>query len=270
MVLVRKRVQLAASIEPVPGGAISEERGASWSARTRVLRRLGPLEFHKSSHEMERGEGWYYETRIAQSLVAGLRLEAERAQAMGRGGPDSYRFRSTVATASTLRREVEAAVARAASLAFALDWRHHVVSRLGDLDIPPDAKYLAYEVGDRGPPIHLDTTLTSNGRQVINALVYLNDDFEGGETVLDAAATEPLVVAPEAGKLVLWRSLRYDGPSVRVDRRALHTARPVTRGTKLILAMSIRAFSRPRATPSYSTGGDGSHEVDEEGKGTAH
>jgi len=108
-----------------------------------------------------------------------------------------------------------------------------------------DAKFVRYRVGDRVPPVHLDASLTANGRQVANAVLYLNDGFSGGETVLDAAGAAPTVVTPARGKLVLWRSLHY-APLVTVERRALHTVYPVAAGEKRILALAIRARTRRR------------------------
>lgn len=197
------------------------------------------------------GKPWFAESSLPEAVVTELERAFASAQLLGTGcdprAGASYAFLSTNETPAACRAAVEAAV-RTAAAAFDLDWRTHAVARLrdDDDDVNLDAKFVRYRPGDRCPPIHLDTSLTVDGRQVANALVYLNDDFSGGETVLDAAAPRPFVVRPRRGRVVLWRSLHYD--PVVVERRALHTANPVGHGEKRVLCLAIRARSKRRAT----------------------
>lgn len=107
--------------------------------------------------------------------------------------------------------------------------------------------FLRYEVGDTVPPPHLDVKWYEEGQQVANVLIYLSGDLEGGETVLEAAAgMEGHLVKPSCGALVMWRSMLPWGP---LDPRAIHTARPVKRGTKIVLCIPLlRVESSPTPT----------------------
>ena len=71
------------------------------------------------------------------------------------------------------------------------------------------------------------------GQRVQTVLVYLNDDYVGGETVFTAAG---LTIKPEAGKLVLWDNVREDGWG---DPESEHAGLPVT-GTKWIALVWVR------------------------------
>lgn len=189
---------------------------------------------------------WFAEGRVDEAVVELLEDAFADADVLGTGcdgrAGASYAFLSTRGVADGAAAAVTAAVRKAAA-PFALDWDRHAVAPLFDADdgYNLDAKFVRYRVGDRVPPIHLDASLTGNGRQVCNALLYLSA-CGGGETILDAAAPRPRVVAPERGKVLVWRSLQYD--PIRVERRALHTANPVTSGEKRALAIAIRFRAR--------------------------
>ena len=195
----------------------------------------------------EEARPWFLEARVEDSLVRELSRAFDAAPQLGTGcdprAGASYAFLSTSGVSEACRRGVEAAV-RAAAAGFELDWATHRVAPLHDEDnaVNLDAKFVRYRAGDRVPPVHLDTSLTVDGRQTVNCVLYLNDDYGGGETVLDAASPRPTVVRPRTGKLILWRSLHYR--PVVVERRALHTANPVLHGEKRILALAIRARRR--------------------------
>ncbi len=79
--------------------------------------------------------------------------------------------------------------------------------------------------------------IARNGQRVITFLVYLNDDYDGGETGL-----------PELGFAHKGRkgdSLYFVNalPDMSPDMRALHAGRPTSRGEKWIVTQFVR--SRP-------------------------
>jgi prolyl 4-hydroxylase len=74
-----------------------------------------------------------------------------------------------------------------------------------------------------------------NQQRVLTALVYLNDDYEGGETAFPAV---DLKIRGRAGDGLLFRNASPDG---RPNPRALHAGLPVTAGAKLIASRWIRA-----------------------------
>ena len=71
------------------------------------------------------------------------------------------------------------------------------------------------------------------GNRVWSFLVYLNDDFEGGNTFFPEYQ---LNVEPEMGKGVLWRNTQ-DG---KLLENSIHEGVPVTKGTKWIYITWIR------------------------------
>lgn len=72
-------------------------------------------------------------------------------------------------------------------------------------------------------------------------LVYLNDDFDGGETYFPVLNQS---IHPEAGKLVLWDNQTNGIPNADT----LHAGLPVTKGTKYLLSVWIRQ-NKLSATP---------------------
>jgi prolyl 4-hydroxylase len=72
-------------------------------------------------------------------------------------------------------------------------------------------------------------------QRVITFLVYLNDDYEGGETAFPALGIQ---VRGRTGDGLLFRNASSDGT---LDQRAIHAGLPVTRGVKLIASRWIRA-----------------------------
>jgi predicted 2-oxoglutarate/Fe(II)-dependent dioxygenase YbiX len=63
-------------------------------------------------------------------------------------------------------------------------------------------------------------------RSMVTAIVYLNDDFEGGSTDFDAG-DEELRVVPERGMVLLF------------DHRVRHQGAPVARGRKYVLRTDV-------------------------------
>jgi prolyl 4-hydroxylase len=74
-----------------------------------------------------------------------------------------------------------------------------------------------------------------NQQRVLTFLVYLNEDYEGGETALPAAGIQ---VRGRLGDGLLFRNASADGVP---DPRAIHAGLPVSRGVKLIASRWIRA-----------------------------
>lgn len=72
-------------------------------------------------------------------------------------------------------------------------------------------------------------------QRVLTFLVYLDDDYEGGETAFPAAG---LKVRGKPGDGLLFRNAASDGTP---DPRAVHAGLPVTRGVKHIASRWIRA-----------------------------
>src|SRR5262249_26442794 len=72
-------------------------------------------------------------------------------------------------------------------------------------------------------------------QRVITFLVYLDEDYEGGETVFPAVG---LKVRGHTGDGLMFRNAANDGTP---DPKALHAGLPVTRGVKHIASRWIRA-----------------------------
>ena len=118
---------------------------------------------------------------------------------------------------------------------------------LSDMEVPA---ILHYAVGEEFLP-HVDFVSTempsyaeqvaAMGQRVVTFLVYLNDDYEGGETEF------PLLDWRHKGRkgdaMFFW-SVEPDGAP---DRRTVHAGLPTTRGEKWIFSQWIRA--RP---PAYA------------------
>jgi prolyl 4-hydroxylase len=81
---------------------------------------------------------------------------------------------------------------------------------------------------------YIDSELKRGGQRIYTALIYLNDDFEGGETEFPKLN---LVVKPEKNKLVIWKNLKDNGD---LDMDSLHAGLPVKTGSKYILVIWIR------------------------------
>lgn len=77
------------------------------------------------------------------------------------------------------------------------------------------------------------------GQRVATFLVYLNDDFEGGETDFPQAA---LRYRGPAGDALLFQNVRQDGSP---DPLTLHAGLPPTRGHKWLLSQWIRDKAQP-------------------------
>jgi len=83
--------------------------------------------------------------------------------------------------------------------------------------------------------LHHDCLPGDTNQRVMTAIVYLNDDYDGGATQFPAIATE---FRGKTGDAILFANTLSDG---RVDERSRHAGLPVTRGEKWICTRWIRA-----------------------------
>jgi prolyl 4-hydroxylase len=72
------------------------------------------------------------------------------------------------------------------------------------------------------------------GQRILTFLIYLNDNFEGGETEFPK---HDLKITPKKGKLVVWTNTTEDGS---VDYDSLHAGLPVINGVKYIGVIWVR------------------------------
>ncbi len=76
--------------------------------------------------------------------------------------------------------------------------------------------------------------LAARGQRIATLLVFLNDDFEGGETAFEAGAIRH---RGRKGDALLWANTLPDGS---IDRRTRHAGLPPTKGEKWVLSQWLR------------------------------
>ena len=76
--------------------------------------------------------------------------------------------------------------------------------------------------------------LAARGQRIATCLVFLNDDFDGGETAFEAGG---LRHRGRKGDALLWANTRPDGS---IDRRTRHAGLPPTSGEKWVLSQWLR------------------------------
>ncbi len=81
---------------------------------------------------------------------------------------------------------------------------------------------------------HLDTLPSEPNQRVRTAILYLNDGYEGGETLFPKL---PLAYRARAGDLLIFDNVESDG---RPDPRTAHAGAPVRAGTKWVATRWIR------------------------------
>lgn len=81
--------------------------------------------------------------------------------------------------------------------------------------------------------------VVEGGARLATLLVYLNDDFEAGETVFGKVG---LTVEPKQGSAVYFE---YGNSKGQRDLKTLHEGRPPTTGTKWIANKFVRAYCFP-------------------------
>ena len=91
---------------------------------------------------------------------------------------------------------------------------------------------LRYAIGQQYKP-HLDALPGVDNQRATTVLLYLNDDFTGGETWFKGGPT----LRGRTGDAIVFRNLTDDG---QIDRRAEHAGLPITAGTKWLATRWIR------------------------------
>ncbi|HEX8526110.1 2OG-Fe(II) oxygenase [Allosphingosinicella sp.] len=91
---------------------------------------------------------------------------------------------------------------------------------------------LRYRPGEQYHP-HFDYVEDSDNQRILTALVYLNQDYEGGETCFVKTG---LKVKGRKGDAVVFRNAAPDG---RIDPLAEHAGLPVTSGIKYLASRWI-------------------------------
>ena len=99
---------------------------------------------------------------------------------------------------------------------------------------------LRYRSGQEYKP-HFDAVAGEPNQRILTILVYLTEDYEGGETVFLRTG---LKFKGKRGDALVFRNALPDG---RADEMAQHAGLPVTKGEKLIASRWIRA--RPFVFP---------------------
>jgi len=106
-------------------------------------------------------------------------------------------------------------------------------------------QFIKYDVGGEYIPHHdFDVDLNnrhnkirlaiSGGLRLKSIIIYLNDDFEGGETEFTKL---DLKIKPETGKLLIWENVHENR---KLNRDTLHAGLSVTKGTKYVLITWLR------------------------------
>ena len=92
---------------------------------------------------------------------------------------------------------------------------------------------------------HMDALPSEPNQRVMTALVYLSDDYQGGETRFLRTGLD---FRGRTGDALLFRNAREDGSP---DPMSLHAGLPVTRGVKHVASRWIRAraFTFPPPRP---------------------
>lgn len=119
------------------------------------------------------------------------------------------------------------------------------------LNVPPGAlepmQVLHYAVGQTFERHHdyLDVSIPGHaadvarsGQRIITFLVYLNDDYEGGETDFPLIG---LKFRGQPGEALMFANITPNGAP---DRRTLHAGLPPTRGEKWLLSQWVRDRAR--------------------------
>lgn len=92
---------------------------------------------------------------------------------------------------------------------------------------------LEYAPGQEYRP-HSDALSGVDNQRIVTALVYLNDDFDGGETSFPRLG---LHLRGKRGDALIFDNVGKDG---RADPAMIHAGRPVTRGVKYLASRWIR------------------------------
>jgi prolyl 4-hydroxylase len=112
------------------------------------------------------------------------------------------------------------------------------------LDQGEPLQLLRYRPGGEYKP-HMDALPAEPNQRILTMLVYLSDDYEGGETSFPNTG---LSFRGRTGDALLFRNA---GPDGRADPLSLHAGLPVIRGTKYLASRWMRAdtFTYPPPRP---------------------
>ena len=81
---------------------------------------------------------------------------------------------------------------------------------------------------------YFEAEMKKGGNRVKTCLIYLNDDFEGGET---GFPNLPYRIKPKTGKLVVWNNVDDNN---KIIFEAEHEGMKVTSGTKYLVSIWVR------------------------------
>lgn len=84
-----------------------------------------------------------------------------------------------------------------------------------------------------------DDMKKNGGLRLKTVLIYLNDDFEGGETFFPFI---DLKIKPKTGKLVIWENILGN---LKKNIYSIHAGLPVSKGTKYLILTWVRQEKRP-------------------------
>jgi prolyl 4-hydroxylase len=101
---------------------------------------------------------------------------------------------------------------------------------------------LSYGPGGEFKP-HVDSVKESGNQRILTALIYLTEDYEGGETKFLRTG---LSFRGRTGDLLLFRNVMADG---RPDLMTEHAGLPVTKGRKMIASRWIWRQAPQHAPP---------------------
>lgn len=134
----------------------------------------------------------------------------------------------------------------------------NVMARIENITTVPRSNYesfqvLKYTTGQRYT-VHHDSDESDNqltcGPRILTFFLYLSDVEEGGETNFP---TLGIAVKPKKGRALLWPSVLNHWPN-RIDRRTVHEAKPVIKGTKYAANAWIHLFDFQQANLWGCTG----------------
>ena len=96
--------------------------------------------------------------------------------------------------------------------------------------------------------------IVKGGQRIFSSILYLNDNFDGGETDFPKLNTR---VKPDAGGVFTWRNVNLDGS---LNENSLHAGLPVISGIKYVIVIWVRENEFPlnsiKAMPNYSLSND--------------
>lgn len=92
--------------------------------------------------------------------------------------------------------------------------------------------------------------ISKGGQRIFSSILYLNENFEGGETDFPKLETR---VKPVTGSVFFWRNVNLDGS---LNENSIHAGLPVTTGVKYIIVIWVRESeflaNAPKSLPKYS------------------